>query len=93
MLAIEEPAQMQLVGTLCDMLCYVHCATCAATCCAVLCCAVRASQVFNDVVRYYDSDLSGDLDDPETGKLISGAGLALSPKEVGGGGGGSVHAF
>jgi len=42
----------------------------------------QLEQVFADVVRYYDSDLSGDLNEQELARLLSACGLALTHKEV-----------
>jgi hypothetical protein len=41
-----------------------------------------APQVFADVVRYYDSDQSGDLNMEELARLLRACGLELTKKEV-----------
>eukprot|EP00967_Tisochrysis_lutea_P118484 scaffold192513_cov16-Tisochrysis_lutea.AAC.1 len=48
-------------------------------------CICAYFQVFADVVRYYDDDMSGDLDVDELARLLSASGLALAKREEEGG--------
>lgn len=42
----------------------------------------QLAAMFSDVIKFYDRDLSGDLDVKELGDLLAAAGLKLTPKQV-----------